>query len=320
LLLRKEKPMSRHVRNCLFVMLSLFLLSSTSCASSLAGKAKSTIGIRDQLGRLVKLDKIPQRIISLAPSNTEILFALGLEDRVVAITDYCNYPPGAKEKPSVGGFSTPNLERIVALSPDLVFATSIHQKSVIPNLEQRGITAFALDPKTLDEVLAAISLVGKTTGRDREASTLTAEISNKIKAVTGKTGSLSQGQRPRVLYITWHDPLMTAGAGTLQDELIQKAGGINIAQNLTRYAGISLEAVIEANPEVMIAGVGMGTGADAPLQFALTEPRLRNTAARQNSRVYAIDVDMVGRAGPRMADALEQFARFIHPELFKKAK
>jgi iron complex transport system substrate-binding protein len=314
--IRREKLMSRHVRNCLFVVLSLVLVVTMSCSSPKAGETKSLIEITDQLGRVVKLDKVPQRIISLAPSNTEILFALGLADKVVAVTDYCNYPPEAKEKPSIGGFSTPNIERVVALSPDLVVATSIHQKQVIPNLEQRGITVFALAPKTLDEVLEAVTLVGRITGKDKEASKLVREMGERIIAITDKTSSLPEAQKPRVFYITWHDPLKTAGAGTLHDELIRKAGGTNIARDLTGYAGITLEAVIDANPEVMIAGVGMGTGADAPLQFALTEPRLRSTDARLNNRVYAIDVDLVGRAGPRIVDALEQFARFLHPELF----
>jgi iron complex transport system substrate-binding protein len=312
--------MGQYTRNCLFILLSLVLLISLSCSSPKVGESKSPIEITDQLGRAVKLDKIPQRIISLAPSNTEILFALGLADRVVGVTDYCNYPPEAKQKPSVGGFSTPNMEKIVALSPDLVLATSIHQKQVIPSLEQQGITVFAVAPKTLDEVLEAITLVGKITGEEKEAAKLVAGMRTRIKAVTDKTDSLSQEQKPKVFYITWHDPLMTAGSGTLHDELIRKAGGLNIAENLTGYADISLEAVIEANPQVMVAGVGMGTGADAPFQFALTEVRLRNTDARLHNQVYAIDVDLVGRAGPRIVDALEQLASFIHPELFKEAK
>jgi len=310
--------MSQHIRNCLFALLSLVLLISLlSCSPPKAIETKYPIEITDQLGRVVKLDKIPQRIISLAPSNTEILFALGLAERVVGVTDYCNYPPEAEQKDSIGGFSTPNIEKVVALSPDLVVATSIHQKQVIPNLVQKGITVFALAPKTLDEVLEAITLIGKITGKEEEASGLVAEMSNKIKAVTDETASLSPEQRPRVFYITWQEPLKTAGAGTLHDELIQKAGGTNVARDLTGYAAITLEAVIEANPEVMIAGVGMGTGADAPLQFALTEPRLENTDARQHNRVYDIDVDLVGRAGPRIVEALEQFAQYIHPELFE---
>jgi iron complex transport system substrate-binding protein len=317
---RKEESMSQYVRNCLFVLLSLVLLISLSCSSPKVGETRSPIEITDQLGRVVKLDKIPQRIISLAPSNTEILFALGLAERVVAVTDYDNYPPEAKQKPSIGGFSTPNIEKVVALSPDLVLATSIHQKQVIPNLEQKGIAVFALAPKTLDEVLEAITLVGKITGEDRAASKLVTEMRTKIEAVTDKTSGLSEAQRPRVFYITWHDPLLTAGSGTLQGELIEKAGGTNVARDLTGYPGITLEAIIEANPGVIIAGVDMGTGADTPLQFALTEPRLRDIDARLHDRVYAVDADLTGRPGPRTVDALEQFAQCIHPELFKESK
>ncbi len=312
--------MSHYARNCLLILLSLLLLMSPGCSSVPAGKAESPMQITDQIGRVVKLDKIPQRIISLNPSNTEVLYALGLADRVVAVTDYCNSPPEAKEKPSIGGFSTPNIEKVVDFSPDMVLAGSIHQKQVIPNLEARGISVFTLAPKTLDEVLEAILLVGKITGEDRKASDLVAGMRNRIKAVTDKAGSLSEAQKPSVFYLTWSDPLKTAGAGTYPDELIRKAGGINISQNLTGYAGISLEAVIDANPKVMIAGVGMGTGADAPLQFAKNEPRLRSTDARLDNRVYAIDVDLVGRGGPRIVAALEQLAGFIHPELFGESK
>ncbi len=236
---------------------------------------------------------------------------------MVGVTDYCNYPPEVKQKPSIGGFSNPNIEKVVALSPDLVLAASIHQTGVIPNFEQRGITVFALDPKTLDDVLTAISLVGKITGREKEASRLVADMQARIKSVTDKTSNLPEAQKPKVFYVTWHDPLMAAGSGTLHDELIRKAGGVNIAQNLTGYAGISLEAVIQANPQVIIAGVGMGAGADAPFQFAKTEPRLKDTDARLKDRVYSINTELVGRAGPRIVDALEEFSRFIHPELFK---
>jgi iron complex transport system substrate-binding protein len=318
--LRKEKPVTRYVQNCLFVLLSFVLLLSLSCASPPRQETKSPIEITDQLGRAVKLDKIPERIISLAPANTEILYALGLADKVVAVTDYDDYPPEVKDKPSIGGFTTPDIEKVVSFSPDLVLATSIQQNTIIPNLEQKGITVFALNPQTLDDVLAGISLVGEITGTEKEASKLVAEMQTRIKVVTDETGNLTQSQRPRVFYITWQDPLMTAGSGTLEDELIRKGGGVNIAQNLTGYPGISLEAVIQANPEVIIAGVGMGTGADAPFQFAKTEPRLKDTDARQHDRVYSIDTDLVGRGGPRIVDALEQFVGFIHPELLKEAK
>jgi len=294
-------------------LLSLFM----ACTAPAKETTPSPIEITDQLGRMVKLDRIPQRIISLAPSNTEILFALGLADRLVAVTNYCNYPPEAEEKPSAGGFSTPNIEEVIALSPDLILAASIHEKRIIPQLEDKELTVFVLDPQTLGEVLEAIILIGEIAGKEKEASGMVADMQKRIKVVTDKTNSLSKEQRPRVFFVTWHDPLMTPGAETRHDELIQKAGGINVAQDLIGYADISLEAIIEANPEVIIAGVGMGTGKDLTFQFAKTEPRFRNTDALRNNRVHAIDVDLAGRPGPRIVNALEQFAEFIHPELFK---
>ena len=299
--------------------LGIILLSLiVACAPTAEEVASFPIEVTDQMGRVVKLEKVPERIISLAPSNTEILFALGLADKLVAVTDYCNYPPEAKEKPSIGGFSTPNIEEVVAHSPDLILATSIHEKRIIPQLGEKGMAVFALDPKTLDEALESITLVGEITGKEERASGLVAEMQNRIKGVTDKTDNLSEAQRPRVFYITWHDPLMTPGTGTRHNELIRMAGGTNIARDLTGYATISLEAVIEANPQVIIAGVGMGSGKDLPFQYVKTEPRLRNVDARINNRIYSIDVDLAGRPGPRITDALEKFAEFIHPELFKK--
>ncbi len=300
-----------------FLLISVMLLSLfVACAPPPRKAVSSPSEITDQLERVVKLDSIPQRIISLAPSNTEILFALGLADKIVAVTDYCDYPAEAKEKPSVGGYSTPNIEKIVEIQPDLILATSIHEQRIIPQLEERGITVFALDSNTLDEILEAITLVGQITGKEEAASGLVTEMQNRIKAVTDKTSGLPEGQKPRVFYITWHDPLLAPGSGTFQDDLIGKAGGTNIARNLIGYANISLEAVIEANPEVMIAGVGHGTGTDLNLQFIKDESRLRGTDARRNHRVYGVDGNLVSRPGPRIIDGLEKFAEFIHPEIF----
>jgi len=296
---------------------AIALVFSASCASPTESTLTSPTEITDQLGRTVALDKPPQRIISLAPSNTEILYALGLADRVVAVTDYCNYPSEAEEKPTIGGFSTPSIEEIVALSPDLILATSIHETKIIPQLEGKGLTVLALNPKTIDSVLEAILLTGKVAGVEENAAELVDGMRQRIKAVTDRTTSLPPEQRPRVFYIVWHDPLKTAGSGTLQNELIQKAGGTNLARELADYANISLEVVVRDNPEVIIAGVGHGSGQDQTFQYAQAEPRLRDTDARRNSRLYAIDSDLTSRPGPRIVEGLEKLAQFIHPELFK---
>jgi iron complex transport system substrate-binding protein len=299
------------------LVIALLVVIPTSCTTPAESPSPTPLTVTDQLGRTINLDETPpQRIVSLAPSHTETIFALGIADRLVAVTDYCNFPPEAKEKPSIGGFSTPNIEEIVAADPDLILATNIHEDKVIPQLEGRGLTVVAVNPVTIDDVFESITLVGKATGAEKEAADLLDDMQKRVKAVTDKTDKLADAEKPKVLYIVWHDPLMAAGSGTLHDELMRKVGGINVAGDLSSYADISLEAVIAANPQVMIAGVGMGTGEDLPLQFITTESRLEETDARVNNRIYGIDTDLVGRPGPRIVEALEQFAVFIHPELF----
>lgn len=271
----------------------------------------------DQAGRVVKIEKIPEKIISLAPSNTEILYALHLEDRLIGVTEFCDYPEAAKEKPKIGGFSTVTIEKVVEAQPDLILATNIHKKEVVPQMERLGLTVLVLDPKTIDEVLEAINLIGEFTGKKEEASQLVTEMRNRVQAVTDKTVVLSEAQRPQVFYLLWHEPLRTVGPETRIHELIVKAGGINIAQDLAGgYPTISLEAVILTNPQVIVVGSGHGTGKDLPFQFALNEPRLKNVDARRNDRVYAIDANLISRPGPRIVDALEELARLIHPEIF----
>lgn len=275
------------------------------------------VEVIDQAGRAVRIEKIPEKIISLAPGNTEIVYALELEDRLVGVTEYCDYPEAAKDKLKIGGFSTVDIEKVVEILPDLILAANMHKDEVIPELERLGLTVLTLEPKTIDEVLEAINLVGKFTDKKEKASLLTTEMKNRIKAVTDKTAALPEAQRLRVFYIIWHDPLMTAGSETRIHELIVKAGGVNIAQDLAGdYPTISLEAVIMANPQVIIAGGGHGSGEDVPFQFALTEPRLKNIDARRNERVYDTDSNLTSRPGPRIVDGLEELARLIHPEIF----
>jgi iron complex transport system substrate-binding protein len=270
--------------------------------------------ITDQYGRIVTVKKNPQRIISLSPAHTEILFALGLGSRIVGVTDYSDYPPEAASKQNVGSYDAPNIEQIVALEPDLVLATEEH-KAETEALEKRGITVVALNPGTVSEVLQTITLIGQITGQDKEAATLVASMQQRIDAVTAKTKSLSAAQKPRVFVVIWHDPIWTVGSGTFHDELITMAGGVNIAHDLSGYTDISLENVIIGNPQVIIAGVGMGDGADASLVFMQTDSRLKNVDARVDNRVYGANMDIVSRPGPRLADALEVIYALIHPEM-----
>ncbi len=299
---------------------STFTATTTSSApvttTFTAVTATPGITLQDQLGRTITLDQMPETIISLAPSNTEILFALGLGDRVIGVTEYCNYPEEALEKQSIGGFSTPDIEQIIALAPDVVFADDIHLAEIIPALEGYGITVIGIDPATLDEVLEAIDIVGRVTGVTGVSDALIADMRGRIQAITDVTSSISAEELTRVAYVVWHEPLMVSGGGTIHDEIISACGGINIAADMDSYATISLESMMGADPQVLIAGVGMGEGQDLVLQYLQDEPRLEGTTARQNNAVYPIASDMVDRTGPRIVAAMEQFAAFIHPELF----
>lgn len=311
----------------IFLIVSAFMTSFLGACTSRSEKPAPAVqnepalplDVTDHTGRHVRIEKIPERIVSLSPANTEIVYALGLEEKLVGVTEFCDYPEAAKDKPKLGGFSTVDIEKVVESQADLILAADIHEAEVIPQLEALGLTVLALAPKTLDEVLDATTLVGKCTGQQEEAATLITEMENRITAITAKTKNLTQAERPRVLYIVWHDPLKTVGTETCIHELIESAGGTNIAHNLEEeYPTINLEAVIMANPQIIVAGGAMGEGASLPYEFALTERRLSEIDARINGRVYEINTDLVGRPGPRMVDGLEQLAKMIHPEIFEE--
>ena len=264
----------------------------------------------DDLGRLVAINGTPQRIISLAPSNTEILFALGLGDKVVGVTDWCDYPPEALDKEKVGGYATPNIEKIVALNPDLVLVAYGTPMDVINNLVGLGLTVFGIKTTDLDDLLNDIRRIGEITDKEVEAQALTPAMASRIEAVTNVTSELEE--RPKVFYLISQD-LWTAGSGTFIHELIEKAGGVNICQNITGYTMISIEEVIARDPEIIITSSWPGV-----YEWAMNSTELEVTAARQSGSVYTCDDNLVQRPGPRLVEGLEWFAYLIHPEIFEE--
>jgi len=295
------KQISARRTNWFLVLLSISLVL-TACSPSLGTFV-------DDLGRQVTIERIPQRIVSLAPSNTEILFALGLGEKVVGVTDWCDYPPEALDKEKVGSYDTPDIEKIVALTPDLILVAYGTTMDVINNLVGLELTVFGIKSTDLDDVLNDIITVGEITDKEVEAHALTSEMESRIQAVTDETSELEE--RPRVFYIVWHDPLWTAGSETFIHELIEKGGGVNICQNITGYTTISIEEVVARNPEVIITS-------EWSFEWAQNETLLQGTNASQSGRIYQGDDDLVQRPGPRLVEGLEWFAYFIHPEIFEE--
>jgi len=278
-----------------------------------ASDSSYPLTLTDQMGREVRIEAPPERIVSLAPSNTEILFALGLEDKIVGVTDYCDYPEAVSTKDKIGGYSEPNIEKIVSLEPDLILGTDIHQKP-IKELEKLGVPSVVIEPEDFDEMLDSIEIIGKATGRFNEATTLIEDLKARVKKVEDMVAKIPTDQRPKVLYELWHTPITTAGPGTFVDDLIQRAGGENIAKDADKeYPQYSQEMIIAKNPDVIIFS-HHGTTGDS-IEDILQRPGWNSINAVKNKRVFYVDENLAQRATPRLVDGLEQFVKIINSEL-----
>jgi iron complex transport system substrate-binding protein len=287
----------------------ILLMASVSAAGA--------VTVTDDYGYEVDITETPQRIISLAPSNTEILYALGLGDRVVGVTDYCNYPPEVAEKETVGGYSTVDVEKVVALHPDLVVAADGNTEEVIDHLKGLGLTIISLNPPDIEGILHDIEIAGQATGTNAEAEAIVADMRARMDAVQKSHAAISY--TPSVAHVVWHDPIYVSGAKTFQNEQITLAGGMNAFGEIEEWGTVTLEEFITANPDIIIvnSGTGMGDeGEHAIYNFFMQEERLKNLDAVKGGRVYVIDSDLIDRGGPRIIDSLELVAQYIHPELY----
>jgi iron complex transport system substrate-binding protein len=307
------------MRRLIITLIALGLLVSVfpGCAAEKQPPAYPRI-IVDDLGRNVTIPEKPARIISLYPSFTETLFALGAGEQVVGVTKYCDYPPEASQKEQVGGVTTPDLEKVVALNPDVVLVDARLQQKLVNGLENFGLTVVALYPKNLEEIIENIRLIGKVTGHEPEAKKLTADIEKRVKFITDRTKELADSERPRVFYLVWYDPLKTMGPGSLVDELLQLAGGQNIAADAKEeVAAYSLEMVVQHNPQVIILAGGSMTSITIDDLKALEQWQVID--AVKQDRVYMIDAALIAGARPRIVDGLEMITKCLHPELTEEA-
>jgi iron complex transport system substrate-binding protein len=271
--------------------------------------------VTDQTGRRVVLSAPPARIISLVPSVTEILFTLGAQDRLVGRTDFCDYPPDARRKPSVGGMLAPSLEGMVALKPDLVVATTAgNRHETFDQLARLGIPVFVVNPITVADVLDLLSRLGRLTERAEAADRTVAALRERIEVVSARVAARP---RPRVLYVLWPDPLVVPARGALVSELIALAGGDSVtADGGPGYPRYSMEAALARSPEVIILA---SHGSErSPLVRSKWE-RFSEVPAIAAGRLYTVDGNLMHRYGPRMVDGLEKLARLIHPEAFDGA-
>ncbi len=266
----------------------------------------------DDTGRKIYLSKTPKRIVSLAPSITEILFAIGAGDSVVGVTEFCDYPPEALSKTKVGD-SRPNLEAVLALEPDLVLAMEVIRDDVLKTLQQLKIPLFILEAKSLEHVYSHIQTLGRMLGRVPTANTLAQTMRKDIQAIGDQTSVLA---KPRVLYVVYPQPFITVGPGSFIHQLLELAGGDNIAKDADiAYPRLSMEVVLKKDPEIILFPTMVGQGAPEPdMAQWLRWPTM---SAVKNKQLHVVPWALISRPGPRLVQGLEALAQVIHPEVFR---
>jgi iron complex transport system substrate-binding protein len=244
------------------------------------------------------------RIVSLSPEATEILFSLGLADKVVGVTTYCNYPPEAMKKEKVGTFSNPNIEKIVALKPTIVFATGLEQSLLVKRLRDLNLKVYVSFPSNIKELFRVILDIGGLTGKMREAHSLIDGMKQEINKITKQTRSLALNERPKVFVQIWQDPLITIGRQSFLNELIALAGGQNITSDINRaYSYVNLELIVQRNPDCIIRTYMSHT----KLEELKSMFGFRKMNAVKSGRVFAdIDPDLILRASPRISEGLKE--------------
>ncbi|MGL5677766.1 MAG: ABC transporter substrate-binding protein [Cellulosilyticaceae bacterium] len=266
----------------------------------------------DSLGVEVTVAEEPQRIVSLAPSTTEILYFLGVEEKIVGRTKYCSYPESLSEVAEIGGTSDPNVEAVIDLNPDLVVASTHTSEEVMAKLREVGIpVAFLNEQESVEGTYSAIENIGLLIGAQTKAEEVVESMKASIAATTEKVKKATEGKElPKVYYMMWYgDSDSTAGGDTFIGELIRLAGGKNIAEDVMGWS-ITKEVIAEQDPDIIIVPTGNGIA-----EAIVDAPFYKDLRAVKEGKVFEIDKDMISRQAPRIADVFEDLAMIIHPEI-----
>ncbi len=275
-------------------------------------KASFGFAVTDEIGRRIHVTAAPQRIVSLAPGITETLYALGLDNKIAGVTSYCNWPSRALKKPRIGGFTNPSIEKIVSLKPDLIIATiDGNRKDTVMQLERIGLPVYVINPSHTDKILEGIIHIGEITNRKNAAAQLVKKLRARLNNITAQTKNKT---KPRVFFQIGLEPLITVGGGTIIHEVIDRAGGFNIAGNDTaRYPRYSAEGIIKGAPDIILfAPMAHDKEFTAVKKFWR---EFQQVPAVKNNQIYPVNTDLISRASPRLFDAIETMALIFHPDI-----
>jgi iron complex transport system substrate-binding protein len=296
----------------------IFFVCAVLVAISLTALNVAAAGIvKDSLGRTVHMPLDPQRIVAFAPSITEIIFALEQQQRLKGVTIYSDYPEAAKSLPRVGSYVRLDLERIVALRPDLCIATKDgNPKALIERLESMDIPVFVTDPRNLESVMQTIGDLGAILHATDRANALVGNMRLRIQQI--KSLIAESNDKPRVFFQIGITPIVSVGTDTFIHELIVCAGGINLGEGKASYPRFSREQVLGLKPDVfIISSMARGVAFDKVRKEWYRWPHL---PAVRNNRIFLVDSDLFNRPTPRLVDSLETLAKLIHPEIFEEIR
>lgn len=290
-----------------FLLISMLFVGCQQTNGSAESNKPGTIV--DSMGREVFLDKTPEKIVSLSPSNTEILFALGLGDKVVGVSEYTDYPEEAQNLPVVGAFNDPNVELILDTEPDLVIMGDKLQADTMKKLESLNIPFAAIEGTTFEEVIDSIHLLGKLLGKQDKAQEITKDMKNKAQKVQD---DVKDADKPTAYFVMFYgQDNYTSGPGSFVNELIEMAGGETITKDApVPWPNYSLEKLVEKDPDILLVSSDLGD-----LEGVKSAEGYKELTAVKEDRVYMIDANTVTRPGPRLADGLESIAKILHPDL-----
>lgn len=285
----------------LFIALNFFLLTG------LSNTVNYPLTIIDDTGTAVTIPREPKRIISTAPSNTEILFALGLEDKIIGITNYCNFPEETKNIEKIGEIFPLNFEKIISLNPDIILAYAGFQLKEIPRLRELGLKAIVLEPLTLKNTFKSIKMIATACGIPDKGSLLVDDLRQRVNKIKSRVSKIPVSAHPKIFVGGTSETIYTPGSGTLFNELITLAGGQNIAAGLSFWKKISPEFVAQAEPDIIIVPIGaMNREEELKIKNIISQHSgWSNIPAIKNQKIFIVNEDLFYRAVPRLVDGLE---------------
>jgi iron complex transport system substrate-binding protein len=302
--IRKRRKMKKRFLLVMIMVVAMVLLAACGGANQTDSEGKLT----DILGNQLTVEKPYTKIISLSPAATEILYAIDADEVLLANTTFCNYPEDADKKPKIGDFSNPNIELILEYEPDLVVTAAGVQEEILNKFKELNIEVFCLDAHNIDDVLKNIEMAGIITGKETEAATVVKEMNDSLDQVAEKTAKINE--KPTVFVEIWDEPLMTAGATSFTNDIIERAGGINIAADVdSEFPEYSKETLLEKDPDIYIL-----LGHDKQVNNVGKRAGFEVLQAVKNERVFIAEDDLLTICGPRVVDGVEMLYNYCYGE------